>query len=156
MKILFNNLLLISLITFFVSCGPYQDISISKIENTRVTKMDGKVIEAEIDVKINNPNKTGFTIFKSDADVTLNGTPAGKAKLKSKVRIKAKSEETYTFGVTSSLSELTGGDGIASLIGLAFSKSIIIGVKGNIKAGKFFYKKKFPIDVKQKVPLQKS
>ena len=147
------KLLTILLVFTITSCTTWQEVTLSGIEKTKITKMDDKGIEAEVEVKINNPNKIAFKVYKSDLDVTLNGNPIGKAGLKEKVKIKPNSNEVYTFHIVSKFADLGKSGGIFGLLGIALSKNVTVEIKGNIKAGKFYYKKKFPIDTKQKVPL---
>ena len=151
MKTNFLYLLIIFFITLS-SCGDFQDVTFSGIENVKITKMTQQGAEAEITAKIKNPNKTAFTIYKSDLDVTLSGINAGKAKLSKNVRIRPRSEETYTFHVKSDFSSLSMND-LPKLMGLAMSKNIKVGLKGNLKVGKLFVKKSYPVDMQQSVPM---
>ncbi len=144
-----------SLLFLVTSCTEWKDVKITKIENARIIKMDKNDLVAEIDVRVNNPNKVGFKIYKSDLDVLLNNSAVGKAKIKHKVKIKANAEETYTLAIAGKVDNLLSGGGLLGLIATAASGSATINIKGTIKAGKFFYKKKFPIDNKQRVPLLK-
>jgi LEA14-like dessication related protein len=150
------NFILLCFVFLFSSCMGWKDIDISKIEQVRLVKMDNDGIDAAIDVKINNPNNFGFTVYKSDLQVKLNNNVIGKARLTKNIRIKANSEQTYTFTVKGKLDNLlSGSGGLFGLIAIAASKSATIGLNGNIKAGRFFYKKDIPIDRKQNVPLIK-
>lgn len=148
----FITVIVLALLT---SCTEWKDVKVSKIEQTRISKMDKDGIEAEIDVRINNPNKIGFKIYRSNVDVLMNDNSLGKGRLKKKIRIKPNTEETYTFVVAGKFDNLLSGSGLSGLLSMATSKTANISIKGNIKAGKFFYKKKFPIDNKQRVPLFK-
>ena len=142
------------LLTFFLlsSCGDYQEVTFSGIENVKLVKLSDKGVEAEITARIKNPNSTSFTIYKSDMDVTLSGINAGKAHLANNVRIRAKSEDSYTFKIKSDFSGLSLTD-IPKVIGMAMSKNVKVGIKGNLRAGKLFMKKAFPVDLTQSVPL---
>jgi len=146
---------LLIFVIFASSCGEWKDVQVTQIGQARIAKLDKDGIEAEIDVKINNPNKIGFAIFKSNVDVKMNGIAVGAAHLKKKVRIKANSEDTYTLVVAGSFDKLLSGGNIFGLISMSMSRVMDINLKGDIKAGKFFYKKRFPIDKTQRVPLQK-
>lgn len=103
-------------------------------------------------VKIKNPNKASFKIYKSDFDVTLNGIKGGKASLTDNIKIKGNSEELYTFKIKSDFSSLSLAD-LPKLMSLATSKSLRIGLKGNLKCGKFLVKKNYPVDLSESVPL---
>lgn len=144
-------LILLFSITLF-SCGDFKDISFSGIENVKITSLSQKGVEALITVRIKNPNSVSFTIYKSEMDVTLSGINAGKAQLTNNVKIKARSEESYTFNIKSDFSNLSLTD-LPKIIAMGLSKSVKIGLKGNLKGGKLFLKRIYPIDMIQSVPL---
>ena len=137
---------------FFSACGDFQDVSFSGIEGVRIVKMSQQGIEAEITVRIKNPNKMAFTIYPTDMDVTLSGMSAGKAHLSSRVRIKPHSEESYTFKIKSDFSSLSLTD-LPKLLSMAMSKNATVGLKGNLKVGKVFVKRSYPVDISQRVPM---
>ena len=134
------------------SCNDFQDITFSGIENIQITSLTQQGVEAEITAKIKNPNSVAFTIYKSDVDVMLSGMNAGKAHLANNVRIKAHSEESYTFKIKSDFSNLNATD-LPKLLSIAMSKNVKVGLKGNLKAGKLFVKRSYPVDISQRVPL---
>ena len=138
----------------FYGCRDMEPVSVSRVESAKVTKMDAKGIEMEIGIRIKNPNTFGFSIFRSELDVTLNNSPLGKAVIKKKVKIKANSEDLHTFVVASDFSSLLSG-GYQAILAIQQKSSVNIGVKGNIRAGTWFYKKDFPVESKQNVPLSK-
>ncbi|MFL5765160.1 MAG: LEA type 2 family protein [Bacteroidia bacterium] len=144
----FSTLLLV----FLASCGDFQDVTFSGIENVKIINMTQQGAEAEITAKIKNPNGTAFRIYQSDLDVMLSGINAGKAHLSKGVRIKPHSEESYTFHITADFSSLSMTD-LPKLMGLVKSKNIRVGLKGNLKVGKFLVKKSFPVDMNQSVPM---
>lgn len=139
----------------FTSCTEWKDVSISKIEQMRIAKLDKDGINAEIDVRINNPNKIGFTIFRSKVDVKMNDVSVGKAHLKKKIRVKADADETYTFVISGKFNDIMANGGVLNVLSSLMSKSANVGLKGNVRVGKFFPVKKFPIDNKQRIPLFK-
>ncbi len=134
------------------SCGEFQEVTFSGIESMKLIKVSQQGAEAEMVVKIKNPNKTAFTIYKSDFDVTLNGITGGKAHLAKNIRIKANSEQTYTFTIKSDFSSISFSD-LPKLMSLANSKNIKVGLKGNLRVGKFLVKKSYPVEMSENVPL---
>ncbi len=144
----------IAISIFFTSCSDFEEVRFSGIENVQVTKLSQQGAEAEITAKINNPNSTSFTVYKSDLNVTLNGLDAGVAHLTDNVKIKGNSEGSYTFKVKSDFSSLSLTD-LPQLISIATSKNVKVGLKGNLQVGKFFYKRSVPVDVNENVPLSK-
>ena len=136
----------------FSSCGDFKDVTLNGIENIKLTNLSQKNVEALIAVRIKNPNNFSFTIFKSDIDVTLSGINAGIAHITDNVRIKANSEEEYTFKIKSDFSNLNLTD-MTKIISMALSKNVTIGLKGNLIGGKLFVKHSYPVDLTQNVPL---
>lgn len=148
--------LFIMLITFtLVSCGDFQDVTFSGIENVKVNKMSQQGLDVDITAKIKNPNKIAFTIYKSDLDATFSGMNVGKARITNNVKIKANCEQAYTFNVQSDFSKLSIAE-LPNLLSILTSKSIKVGLKGNLKVGKLLMKKNYPVDLVKSVPLNLS
>lgn len=139
-------------VTFF-SCTDFKEVTFSGIDNVSITSLSQSGVEALITVRIKNPNSVSFTVYRSEMDVTISGIDAGKAHLTENVRIKAKSEQAYTFKVKSDFSKLSLAD-LPKIIAMGLSKSVKIGLKGNLKGGKMFLKRSYPIDMIQSVPLK--
>lgn len=135
------------------SCGEFQEVTFSGLESMKLIKVSQQGAEAEMVVKIKNPNKSAFTIYKSDLDVTLNGIKGGKAHLANNVKIKGNSEQTYTFIIKSDFSSISFGD-LPKLMSLATSKNIKVGLKGDLKVGKFLVKKSYPVEMSENIPLR--
>ncbi|HET8962693.1 MAG TPA: LEA type 2 family protein [Chitinophagales bacterium] len=153
----FNRYLFFILIvgcTGLASCGDFEEVRFSGIENVQITKLSQQGAEAQVTARIKNPNSTSFTIYKSDLDVSLNGLNAGTAHLTDNVKIKSNSEESYTFRVKSDFSSLSLTD-LPQLISIATSKNVKVGLKGNLSVGKFFYKRNIPVEINENVPLSK-
>jgi LEA14-like dessication related protein len=146
------SFLLCSLLILFSSCGDFKEVTFSGVESVKMIKLSQNGAEAEITARIKNPNSTSFTVYKSEFDVTLNGLKLGKAHLAKNVKIRKFSEDSYTFDITSDFSNLMITD-IPQIIAMAMSKNVKVGLKGNLRAGKLFVKKDFPVDMTQTVPL---
>jgi LEA14-like dessication related protein len=144
--------LLASLALLFTSCGDFQEVKFNGVENVKIIKMSQQGLEVEITARINNPNKTAFHIYPCDMDCTLNGINAGKACLTNNIRIKPNCENTYTFNIKSDFSALNIME-LPRLMSVAMSKNAKVGLKGNLKVGKFLVKKNYPVDMVKSIPL---
>ncbi len=122
------------------------------MEGFYLNKLTLENIEAQVQVKINNPNSKGFNIYPSEFDVIFSGMRLGKAKLNQKVHINANSEEVYSFKLNSKLSEINPMDAL-KLLNMGSLGNIE--VKGDLKVGKFYFKKKIPVNYTDKVKLFK-
>ncbi len=144
------NLFFIIVSVFFMSCKEFKEITVTNVDSFYMNKITTEQIEAEVNVKINNPNNTGFSIYPSEFDVMFSGVRLGKAKLNKRVHIDGKTEKVYTFKLNSKISEMNPLDALRLMNLDNLGK---IDVKGELKAGKFYLKKKFPVNYTDKVKL---
>jgi LEA14-like dessication related protein len=135
------------------SCGDFQDVTFIGIETVKVNNLSQQGIDIDVTAKIKNPNTVAFTIYRSEMDATFSGMNMGKACITKNVKIKANCEQAYTFNVKSDFSKLSIGE-LPNLLSIALSKSINVGLKGNLKVGKLFVKKSYPVDMTKSVPLK--
>jgi len=144
LSILFSFLLLLAL----PACKEFKEAEVTGIDGFTLTKLGTEGIEGELRLKIKNPNSMGFSVYPSEFDVVYSGVHLGKAKLHKRVHISANSEKVYTFKLKSSLGEINFLD-IAKL--LNEKDRGVIELTGDLKAGKFYLKKKYPVNLKQRV-----
>ncbi len=137
---------------FFISCKEFKEIQVTNVEGFNLTKMSLENLEAQVQVKIKNPNGKSFNIYPSEFDVVFGGMRLGKAKLNKKVRIHANSEEVYSFKLNSKLSEINPLDAL-NLLNMGGQANIV--VKGDLKVGKLYFKKKLPVNYTDKVKFMK-
>lgn len=145
-------LLLVAALLF--SCKNYEDVSIGKAEGMRLVNYSQKGIEAQVGIRIKNPNRFGFKVYKSTMQVSLDGAEVGEAKLKKKVRIKPTSDDVHYFDIGADFSKLNPLD-LAKLTQVIQKRSVNATIKGEIKVGNLFYKKKIPINLSQRIDLNK-
>jgi LEA14-like dessication related protein len=126
--------------------------TVSKTDDFKITKMTPEGIEGEITIDIKNPNAIGYNIYKSYFDVTYAGSPMGRAYMKKKIRIPGNSDKTHTFFLKGDFKNMS----LAEITKLMNGKSGQLEISGKLKVGKWFYKKKFDINHKQRVNLSKS
>ena len=134
-------------ILFFISCRGFKEAECTGVKGFKVNKISMNGIEAEIILGIKNPNNIGFSIYPSEFDVVLSNIGLGSAKLKKRVHINANTEENYTFKLKSNFKDMNMMD-VMKLMNSGGLEGTIQ-VKGNLKAGKFYLKKKIPVNVKQ-------
>lgn len=137
-------------LVFFSSCQEYKEVRISSISDFKMNKIGLDGIEAEVKVTIDNPNALGFNVYRSKAEVSYGGISLGEARIKKRVHIPANSKKEHTFVLKGSLKNATLGD-ITSLL----NGNKKVELKGHLKVGRFFYRRKFPIDLKQVMKLSR-
>ena len=143
-------LILISAFVFlFNSCKEFQEVKVTGVKSFRLTKVGSDGIEGEVIIGIKNPNDYGFSIYPSEFDITYSGIKMGKARLYKRVHIDGNSEKPYVFKLKTSLKDMN----LMDIMGLVGGKLGKIEVKGTLKAGKFYLKKRIPVDFSEKIGL---
>jgi len=143
-------------IVLFSSCT-LKPITVTKVGEVKVKDYSMKGATVEIKLTVNNPNAFGLGIYKSDLNVKLNNVDLGSAKIDKKIKIKRKAEKEYDIILSSDFSKL--GPAMLISLGQLFvagkMNNPIITVNGELRAGNLFYKKRFPVEVKQKINLSR-
>ncbi len=133
-------------VLIFTACKDFKEAQCTGVTGFKINKVDMNGIDADIILGIKNPNAIGFSIYPSEFDVKIAGIGLGKAKLKKRVHIDGNTEKDYTFNLKSSFKDMNMLD-VMKLVNSGASG--MIQVKGDLKAGKFYLKKKFPVDEKR-------
>ena len=133
----------------FCSCSNLKEVQCTGVKGFKPNKIDLTGIDADIQLGIKNPNTVGFSVYRSTFDVTFNGVYLGKAKSTKRVRVAPNSDKSYSFTLKGNFKNV-GLNDVMKLVGGGKGS---LEVKGNIKAGKFFIKKRIPVDVKERVGL---
>lgn len=146
-----NLLLIILCFGLLTGCMNMKEVQCTGVKSFKVNKIGMEGIDADLFLGIKNPNSFGFSIYKSEFDVTYSGIYLGKAKLAKRVRIRGNAEETYGFHLTQDFKNVNLMDVMNLLKSATFKNTIE--VKGDLKAGKFYVKKTIPVNVKEKLGL---
>ncbi len=106
-------------------------------------------LEAQVSVKIKNPNNYNIRVKSSGLQLSLDGKEVGNAVL-SGIKIKKNSTETYTTNVKV---KNIAPSFLFSIPSLSQKKSAKVGLKGTLIGRVGLFRKKFPIDVYDQVNL---
>lgn len=147
-----NHLFCLFITLFFLinSCKPFKEAECTGIKGFKVNKVDLSGIDADIQLGIKNPNTIGFSVYPSEFDVIYNGVNLGTAHSSKRVHIAANTEKIYNFNLKSSFKNASMIDIMKIVSG---GGKGMLQITGNMKAGKFYLKKKFPVNVKERVGL---
>ena len=102
---------------------------IGEVGNFHLQKLEGSHIECSFDVNIENPNAIGFKVKKVSADVQMEEQLMGKVKLNEKIKVKRKSNKTYTVPL---IIDLENG-ALITLMKNAGKKEVPVTIKGIAK-----------------------
>ena len=143
----FNLSIFILFICLFISCREYKEIRISSVDKFTIKKIDSKGIETEITVGLTNPNPIGFTVYRSSFSMNYSGMHLGNTVLRKRVKIPANSNAKHVFILKYQFKDFN----LSDLTGLINGKGGKLEIKGHLKAGKFFIRKKYPVELNEKV-----
>lgn len=146
----FKLLFLISGLVLFISCKDFKELQLTGLKGFKINKIDTKGIDADILLGVKNPNSIGFSVYRSEFDVVYNGINLGKARSSKRVHIDGNADKTYSFNLKSDFKDINLMDIMKLVQG---GGNGMVQVKGDLKAGKFWLKKKIPVDVKERAKL---
>lgn len=145
-----NKLIAVIFIFFVVGCKNYQQVVCTGVKGFKINKINQQGLDANVILGIKNPNQTSFSIYKSEFEIKYGGLNLGKAVLAKKVRINANTEDEYSFNLKSNFKDIN----LMEVMGLLLNGGKgMMEVKGDIVAGKFYFKKRFPVNVTERMNL---
>ena len=120
------------------------------VKSFRLTKVGTDGIEGEVIIGIKNPNNIGFSIYPSEFDIVYTGIKLGKARLKKRVHIDGNSEKLYVFKLKTSMKDMN----LMDVMSMVSMKNLgKIEVRGTLKAGKCYLKKRIPVNFSENIGL---
>ena len=143
------------MIPFFVlmsACNLYKDVEVSEIKDIVITRFDQDLVEAEIELVLNNPNWYRVTLLESDVDVFINGKEVGKLKLKEKVILPNKTSSTRIITMTGDYDEISSSF-LENILTLLFSSTAKFEVIGTMKGRALMISRKVDIHEDDEIDL---
>ena len=151
----FLTLSLFFLICLFGSAhdGPtsvdFTEPEVMGMDNFSVERKNGKMYIG-FDIVIKNPNKLAIVIKPSSLQLHIADKKVGWVRVEEKMRIKRKSELSYPFMLVGNAGDFVKS-AFSSIWDLILGKGVDFNVKGTVKAGVFFFKKKWKLDITYKM-----
>jgi LEA14-like dessication related protein len=139
-------LILVLITSLLWSCSGFKELSVSDIQSLNVQNIDSKGATFKVGVTIKNPNSFKIRVTAGELNVKLGKRDIGKASLKNKIVIPAKSEKTHEFEISTDLSTL-GLAAIPMIAELIKSKKTSVTLDGYVKGRALFISRK--IDIKR-------
>lgn len=129
------------------SCIPFKPVEVTEISSVNFEKASITSPQIDVTLKIKNPNFYKIKVKDINLEGFVSGQSLGRVGVDTKdVFIPKKSEEKYTITLKADVAKV-----LAALPSVMFTQSAIVGLKGNIEVKALLFKKKVPIDIKEKV-----
>ena len=146
-----NKILAFALLLSVTACVDYNDVEFISLENAALNKISPNGIEADLWVKINNPNDYKIKVETKNLTFSINGKEIGKAKLVDQLELNKNSKETYKTWVVVELP--SDGNIDLGMIMLMSGGKINLGIKGEIIGKAKGISKTVPVDFKESISL---
>ena len=127
----------------------FKDLEFKSMENFKVDRKDGKMYIG-FDYVINNPNCLSIIIKPSSLFLTIAEQGCGWVRVEDKIKLKRKTEAAYPFMMIGDASNFVKGT-FSSIWSLIMGKGVDFNIEGKLKAGLFFFKKKWAVDYTYKM-----
>jgi LEA14-like dessication related protein len=132
------------------SCEDYKDIELVEMKNVEVKNLTMQGVYLNLSAVLNNPNNLKFTVADTDLELTVNNTNLGVVKLVNAVKIDKNCTKQYDVKLFCKFENISLAT-IPVLVNTFSGKSANIKIKGYVKARKFLFAKKFPVEITDKV-----
>lgn len=137
---------LCGLIFILASCE-FEEPDFSDVSNFKFKELNGNQLDFSFDVKVENPNTLGFKVKNGKVDVSGNGLELGTITLNEKIKVKRKSENTYTVPLTL---DLTNG-GLLKILKLASDGEVEVKLDGKVRGKVLGFGKSIDIHETKKI-----
>jgi LEA14-like dessication related protein len=153
MKWIKNLALVFSLSVMLSACSYYNDVQVLKVMNIEIVEFSTDIINATVEIEINNPNWYDIKLMDSDLDLFVNGKSMGTVHLAEKVVIPKKSITIQKVEVISDIKDAQANF-LQSVMSLLFKKTALLEIKGEVKAKGLMVSKKIPVEIKEEMDIR--
>jgi LEA14-like dessication related protein len=133
----------------FSGCKVYQDVTLTEVNNVKITEFGAEGIKADITVSMSNPNWYKLKITDSEIDLYFEGQKVAQVKITDELVIPKKQVSAQTFTIHSTSADLSGV--LSNALTLFFKSEFLLEGKGYIDGKAMFVARKVPIEFKQKL-----
>ncbi len=153
MKWMKNLALVFGLSVMLSACSYYNDVQVLKVMNVEIVEFSTDIINASVEIEINNPNWYDIKLIDSDLDLFVNGKSMGTVHLAEKVVIPKKSISIQKVEVISDIKDAQANF-LQSAMSLLFKKTALLEIKGEVKAQGLMVTKKIPVEIKEEMDIR--
>ena len=135
------------LMPLFFSCKLYKDVEVVEVENVVFNELGENGAEAEVWLKISNPNGYKVVLTESAIDLYFEGKEMGEVQLLDKMEVPKRSLSTQVMKVEVQYDNLE--DMLGNLLVLLFKQEFQLEAKGYVKGKALFVAKKVDINFRE-------
>ncbi len=129
------------------ACSVFETPELVSFDGYKLNEMNANNIKVNLDVVIDNPNWYAIKVKNAAVDLFVEDNKLGEIKINEKIKMKRKKESKIAVPLTLELEQ----GAMIKMVGWAVRDSINLQFRGYVKAGTFFFYKKFPVDLKKNI-----
>ena len=133
---------------FLTSCN-LESPRITSVKSIRLHELSNDGAKVKIGIVVSNPNKHTIKIRGGRLEVFVNNSDIGTIDIPDTIELPKNSEELYYLHLQTNYSQIINS--LPGFITMFTRKSAEVRVQGQIKAGAYFLRKTFPINVTQNI-----
>ncbi len=146
-----TRILAFAILLLVTACVDYKEVELISLENAELNKISLNGIEADLWVKIKNPNDYKIKVETKDLSFSINGKVVGKAKLAEQLELNKEGTEIYKTAILVSLP--ADGNFDLGLIMLMGGGNITISLRGEIVGKAKGISKIVPVDFTRSISI---
>ncbi len=124
--------LLLTALLILSSCKDVTDIRFTGVDNIKLRGMENNKINFTADVGVYNPSNMAFKVTEVNLKTIIDGNFIGTLTSDEKLRIKSKTDTSYTMNFSLDLANILSG--ASTLYGLSRKKQVTLEMQGYVKA----------------------
>jgi LEA14-like dessication related protein len=142
-----TKLIIILSAVFLLSSCEIIEPELSGYSNFKIKKMEGKEFDITFDVRVENENGFGMKVKKGSVDVEANNMVLATLTLSDKIKVKRKSDKTYTVPVHIKIAD----GAMFRILALLTSSKVDLEFDGKVKGSVLGISKTVPINEKRTI-----
>ena len=143
--------LLLTALLIITSCKDVTDIRFTGVDNIKLRGMENNKINFTADVGVYNPSTVAFKVTEVNLKTIIDGNFIGTLTSDEKLRIKSKTDTSYTMNFSLDLANILSG--ASTLYGLSRKKQVTLEMQGYVKARSWLTVRKVDVNEKQVVDV---
>jgi len=144
----------LALITIVSLSGcEFKDVQLDEIESFEVHSVKRGRLDATLRLTLTNPNRYSILVSEADFKLSMGPTNLGDARLRDPFTIEGSSTKTYSVDIDGNLGNLLAA-GLGGLGSFLSGTDPEVLIKGDLKVGKWWYKKQVHIEEKTSLPIR--
>jgi hypothetical protein len=142
---------MLGILLILASCKGLEEIRFTGVDNVVLKGIENNKINFSADIGVVNPSSMGFKIKEVNLKTSVDGNFIGTLSITDPVRIKAKSDSSYSTDFSLQIANMLTG--ASTLYGISRKKQVTLEMQGFVRARKWFAFRKIDVSEKQRIDV---